>query len=109
MTTEEREEIRAHLLNEIAKLKRSVETLTEIMDEEVQSDANDWFTTKDSNASGEINEMALSKAKQRVMVLSNALKEIDSPDFGICIKCKKPIPVARLKAVPSVRRCVECG
>lgn len=108
MTAAEKEKIRDQVKKEISVLERSVETLTELTGEEVQSDANDWFTTKESNPSMEINEMALSKARQRLIVLSNVLKRIDSPDFGICNYCHKPIPFERMMAVPATTRCMSC-
>jgi len=109
MTQEERDEIRNHIKNEISTLEESINTLTELTNSEVQSDANDWFSSKESNASKEINELALEKAKQRIIILTNTLGRIDTPDYGICIKCNKPIPFARLKAVPTATRCISCG
>ena len=83
-------------------------TLMELLDSEVQSDANDWFTTKESNPSKEINELALVKAKQKIMLLKEIINRIDSPDYGICVICNKPIAFERMKAVPSATRCVSC-
>jgi RNA polymerase-binding protein DksA len=37
-----------------------------------------------------------------------ALKRIDEKTFGVCIECKKPIPVARLKALPYAETCLKC-
>lgn len=110
MTQEERDILRDQILNEITVLLKSIRTLTGLMDtEEVQSDANDWFTTKESNTSKEINEMALENAKRRIVMLRTVVARIDSPDYGICIRCKKPIPFARLKAMPTATRCLSCG
>ena len=109
MTQEERDEIRDHIKSEISTLQESIITLTELINSEVQSDANDWFSSKESNASKEINELALEKARQRIIILTNTLGKIDSSDYGICVKCNKPIPFARLKAVPTATRCVTCG
>jgi len=108
MTKEEREHIRKQVRNEISSLEKSVITLTELLDSEVQSDANDWFTTKESNPSKQINEIALAKARQRIMLLREILPRIDNPDYGICVICNKPIPFERMKAVPSATRCISC-
>jgi DnaK suppressor protein len=109
MTQAEREEIRNTIKNEISTLEESIDTLTELISSEVQSDANDWFTTKDSNPSGEINELALDKARQRIIILNDVLRRIERSDYGICVKCNKPIPFERMKAVPTATRCVSCG
>jgi DnaK suppressor protein len=108
MTQEERAWIRDKINHEIATLEKSITTLSELIDGEVQSDAIDWFTSNESNPSKEINELALEKAKQRIVELRNVLIRVDLPEYGICIKCNKPIPFERLKAVPSATRCLSC-
>ena len=108
MTQEEREAIRDHTRNEISILEGSVITLTELISSDVQSDASDWFTSEESNPSKEINVLALEKARQRIIILNDVLRRIDSPEFGICIKCKKPIPLERMKAIPSTTHCISC-
>jgi DnaK suppressor protein len=109
MTQEERDIIRDQISNEISKLEKSIKTLSELIDGEVQSDANDWFTSKESNPSKEINELALEKAQQKIVLLRKVLLKVDTPAFGICVKCNKPIPFERLKAIPSTTRCLSCG
>ena len=109
MIQEERDRIRDQIIHEISVLEKSINTISELINGEVQSDANDWFTSKESNPSKEINEMALEKAKQRIVILHNVLLRIDMPSYGICTKCNKPIPIERLKAIPSTTRCISCG
>ena len=108
MTQEEREVIRGLVRKELANLKKSISTFTELLDSEVQEDANDWFTTKESNPSKEMNVMAIAKARQRISVLNEVLNKIDNPEYGICVICNKPIPFERMKAVPSATRCTSC-
>jgi DnaK suppressor protein len=109
MTQEERNIIRDQIGREISILEKSINTLSELISGEVQSDANDWFTSKESNPSKEINEMALEKANQRIVLLRNVLLRVDLPSYGICTRCNKPIPFERLKAIPSATRCLSCG
>jgi hypothetical protein len=59
MTQEERDRIKDQINYEISVLEKSINTLSELLNGEVQSDANDWFTSKESNPSKEINELAL--------------------------------------------------
>lgn len=108
MTQEERDRIRDQINNEISIIEKSINTLSELINGEVQSDANDWFTSKESTPSKEINELALEKAKQKIVILRNVLLKVDTPAYGICIKCNKPIPFERLKAIPSTTRCLSC-
>jgi DnaK suppressor protein len=108
MTQEERDMIKNQVRNEISALEKSIITLSEMIDEEVELDDSEWFTSQDSNPSKEINEIALDKARQRLVILKNVLMRVDSPEYGICIKCGNPIPIERLKAMPSATRCLSC-
>jgi len=108
MTAEEKHEIRKRVRQEIQDLRESIDTLTDLIsDDEVQSDANDWFTSKE-NTGKEFNEQALAISKLRLKVLDEVLKRIDSPAYGVCTVCHKPIPFERLKAVPTATRCINC-
>jgi DnaK suppressor protein len=109
MTQEERDIIRDQINHEILILEKSINILSELINGEVQSDANDWFTSKESNPSKEINEIALEKAVQKIVILRKVLIRVDTPAYGICIKCNKLIPFERLKAIPSTARCLSCG
>jgi len=40
--------------------------------------------------------------------IDHALAKIDEGTFGLCEGCQKPIPKARLKAVPHARLCIAC-
>lgn len=37
-----------------------------------------------------------------------ALKKINDKSYGACVECSKPIPEARLKALPYVETCLKC-
>ncbi len=37
-----------------------------------------------------------------------ALKRILDGSYGVCVDCKKPIAIARLKALPYVETCLKC-
>lgn len=108
MTDKENKEIGESIRKEIEKIENSIATLIELADSENQSDANDWFSSKESNISKDINDQALAKAKQRVIILRNVLERIHNSDFGVCSKCGTEILFARMKAVPTASRCVQC-
>ena len=40
--------------------------------------------------------------------LEDALKRIGEKSFGLCVRCKKSITLARLKAIPYVETCLKC-
>jgi len=47
--------------------------------------------------------------EDRLKEINSALDRIDHGTFGKCEECQKPIPKARLQAVPYTRHCVECA
>jgi RNA polymerase-binding transcription factor DksA len=46
---------------------------------------------------------------QRLMVLARAEEKIREGAYGRCEACGRPIPAARLRAVPEAVRCVPCA
>jgi RNA polymerase-binding protein DksA len=51
----------------------------------------------------------LENGEQRLEEIADALHRIDQGTYGACEDCHKPIPAARLEAVPFTRHCVECA
>jgi len=43
-----------------------------------------------------------------LLQLEDALNRIERGTYGICMLCKKVIPMVRLEAVPTTTKCVEC-
>jgi DnaK suppressor protein len=109
MTRVERDTIKSRICHDISVLEKSINVLAELIQGEGQSENDEWFLARESNPSQEINEQAHEKAKQRIITLQNVLLKIDSPEYGICTVCKKPIPFERMRAVPSATRCLTCG
>jgi DnaK suppressor protein len=56
-----------------------------------------------------ITEAALRQAEEKLSMLNQALDKVGKPDFGICIKCKQPIPIGRILLRPQSLRCVNCA
>lgn len=45
---------------------------------------------------------------EKFKLVEEALERIEAGDYGICGKCEKLIPEARLKVVPYAQYCVAC-
>ena len=56
-----------------------------------------------------INESALRKSEERLHNLQKVMEKGGTKDFGICLRCKKPIPVGRLMIRPESLYCVNCS
>lgn len=56
----------------------------------------------------EIAFMLTSKSGRLLYHIDEALRRIDSGEYGKCFGCGKQISTARLAAVPHARFCIEC-
>lgn len=56
-----------------------------------------------------VSEASLRSSKRKLSSLKLALTKVDSPDFGICARCKCTIAPARLMFMPESTRCVNCA
>lgn len=41
--------------------------------------------------------------------IDEALERLDRGEYGVCERCRRPIPLARLQAIPYAKLCVECA
>ena len=46
--------------------------------------------------------------RQMLHQIDDALMRIDEGSFGLCVACKKVIPMTRLKAIPHAQTCLKC-
>lgn len=54
-------------------------------------------------------EAGLRNLQQRLAGLQKALVNLPREDFGLCARCKKPIPEKRLLLMPHSPYCVNCS
>ena len=53
-------------------------------------------------------EAEIKDAKKRLEDLKTALELMKKGRYGVCERCNKDIPQARLELVPEARYCIEC-
>ncbi|MGW0217574.1 TraR/DksA family transcriptional regulator [Micromonospora chokoriensis] len=51
----------------------------------------------------------LEATRRRLAELDVALRRVDDGSYGVCERCRRPIPAERLVARPSARTCVACA
>jgi len=73
-----------------------------------------------SLASGDLADAALDSAHEEVtsqmaevegrelVQIEEALQRFDDKTYGLCVECDKPVPLARLQALPYARFCIDC-
>jgi len=50
----------------------------------------------------------IAKTRQTVEEITEALRRMDEGRYGVCDRCGKEIPRARLEVVPQAKYCVPC-
>ena len=48
-------------------------------------------------------------SRQRLDEIDAAVRRLETDSYGACRTCRRPIPVARLEAVPEATQCVSCA
>jgi RNA polymerase-binding transcription factor DksA len=61
-----------------------------------------------SNVDRELDLVLSAQARSAIMEIDRALLKIDAGTYGTCEQCGRPIPQARLKALPYAALCVAC-
>ncbi|WP_319582551.1 TraR/DksA family transcriptional regulator [uncultured Pseudodesulfovibrio sp.] len=103
MTRNQIREIRSHLMQGLQSINgQSIHGVTALEN-----------CPDDTDFASQLAQHGLSVAMQRRRVarireIEAALKRLSHSDYGICDECGEEIGVARLKANPSARLCVNC-
>lgn len=92
-----------------ARLQELTARAEDIDDDLRQPGDDDWSENAVDSAGDEVLEGIGDIALDEIRQIKLALKRIESGTYGVCTKCAKPIPEARLKALPSATRCVKCS
>jgi len=51
----------------------------------------------------------VAQAREHLAEVDAALARLDAGTYGVCERCRQPIPAGRLEARPTARRCVGCS
>jgi len=95
------ESIRASLLGDVAKTIKTSQEEFEGLVADLTDDAS-----RNSHRQMMLN---LGQADwEKLKLVEEALENIKNGNYGICQKCEKNIPDARLKVVPFAKYCVAC-
>jgi DnaK suppressor protein len=109
MNKEEREVLKQKIKEELKKLSAEREELKELVKPIAPENAIGRVSRMDAINNKSINEAALQKVDIRLEALKLALGNIDSEEYGICVRCGKEIPLGRLLLRPQSRSCVACA
>lgn len=103
------EELVQNILDEITKTKKLIAEYKEISKPVAPDDAIGRISRMDAINNKSVTEAALRQAEKKLQNLKRVMSRVGTRDFGICIKCGKPIPAARIIYRPESLTCVECA
>lgn len=105
----DKNEIQVKIKEEIEKTQQSIDDLTEQTKPISPENAIGRISRMDAINNKSVAEASLRQNRDKLNKLKIALASIDKPDFGICVQCKKPIPLGRIMLMPHSNRCVQCA
>jgi DnaK suppressor protein len=110
VTEAQKKEFKRFAEEEMDALRAEIPRLEEQVKPVAPDNAIGRISRMDTIVNQSVAEAQLSKARVRLARLEEALKRVDEDeDFGLCLDCGDPIPMARLKAMPETSYCVECA
>jgi DnaK suppressor protein len=105
----DKKEIKEKIETEIRKTKIQISEYTELTRPVEPENAIGRVSRMDAINNKSVIEAALRQSKIKLDKLEIALSKIDDENFGICIRCQKPIPLGRILIMPQSRTCVNCS
>lgn len=103
------QEIREQIEQEILKTNQTIVEYKDLSQPVSLDSAIGRISRMDAINNKSITESALRQAQEKLAKLNQALDKVGTKDFGICIKCKQPIPLGRILLMPESLRCVGCA
>ena len=102
-------ELKQKLLDEISKTELLIKEYQEMTKPIAPDVAIGRISRMDAINNKSVTEAALRQAEEKLRNLQKVLSKIDDKDFGICLKCHKPIPLGRILIRPESLYCVNCA
>ena len=109
MNAIEKEKIKEKLSEEIVETKQKVSKYKELTQPIAPENSIGRVSRMDAINNKSVNEAALRVALIKLGKLEKIFSQLNSSDFGICINCKKSIPIGRLMIRPESQLCIDCA
>ena len=101
-------------------IKKKIERKLKTLQEDIQFLEENTKPISPENAIGRVSRMdainnksvaeeSLRSSKEKLILLTEALSNIENKDFDKCHKCKSEIDFKRLAFLPESRRCAKCA
>lgn len=108
MSPEEKAEIVEIINAEIEKFTLKIKELSEFTGPIAPDDAIGRISRMDAINNKSIMDASMRNLETRLDQLQKISQVVHDKEFGHCTKCRKPIPIERLKIRPEIRLCADC-
>jgi len=105
----EEENLKQLILTEISRTENLIHEYRELSKPVAPDDAIGRITRMDAINNKSVTEASLRQAEQKLKNLQRVLSLVGTSDFGICMKCRESIPMARILYRPESLYCVNCA
>lgn len=104
-----KDDIKQTILGEISKTEKSIEEYKDMVKPISPDVAIGRISRMDAINNKSVMEASLRQAEEKLKNLTKVLAQTGSKEFGICLKCKQPIPIGRILIRPESLYCVNCA
>ena len=102
-------DIKQKLIDEISLTEKLVQEYTELSKPIAPDCAIGRVSRMDAINNKSVVEASLRQAESKLRNLQRVFSQMGSDEFGICLKCKQPIPLGRILIRPESLFCVNCA
>ncbi len=103
------DEIKQNLSDEILKTEDLIKEYKELTKPIEPDCAIGRVSRMDAINNKSVMEASLRQAESKLRNLKRVFSQLGSDEFGICLKCKQPIPLGRILIRPESLFCVNCA
>ena len=109
MNEHDLKDVKKKVLQEIEKTEKSINNYREMTKPISPENAIGRISRMDAINNKSVAEAALRQVEGKLINLNSVLNSMHEKDFGLCLKCKNPIPLGRILLMPQSRYCVNCA
>lgn len=101
--------IKEQIEKQILKTEDAIEKYQGMVQPISPDDAIGRISRMDAIVNKSVVEASLRQAERKLTKLKVMQTKIDDDNFGLCERCKKPIPIQRILLMPQSAKCVRCA
>lgn len=98
--------LRATLRNKLSQLQQRLEKVERNLRQPLEPDSEERAVSREND---DVLERLDESDREEIRQLQDAISHIDAGTYGLCTRCGRNIPPARLAALPYASTCITCA